>query len=245
MTDRPAIEKEIADARKSLGQVEKDVKQLRDWIAGNERSLNGMQETLRRITEEGIARARGDLAQRETDLQRLRESLAHNDRLINLLNEIDRKAQDISTLEREQEKIIVLLERHRAELRQLQNGYDELTRPTVLPPCELVLPNNQRVPLDAHKGEYIIGWHDAKGGPTPDIDLHPLGGSAQGVSRRHAVLRFANGQWNILDLASTNGTFLNDVPVAPNTLLAVADRTKIRLGNIMMFFRYITQTTRL
>ncbi|MBC8074995.1 MAG: FHA domain-containing protein [Chloroflexales bacterium] len=245
MTDRPGIEKEIVDARKSLGQIEKDVKQLRDWIAGNERSLNGMQETLRRITEEGISRARADLAERETGLQRLRETLAHNDRLLNLLNEIDRKANDIATLEREQEKTIVLLERHRTELRQLQSGYDELTRPNVLPPCELVLPNNQRVSLDGHKGEYIIGWHDAKGGPIPDIDLHALGGSAQGVSRRHAVLRFAGGQWHVLDLASTNGTFLNDVPVAPNTLLPIADKTKIRLGNIMMFFRYVTQTTRL
>jgi hypothetical protein len=245
MSDRPATEKEIADLKKSIGQVEKDVKQLRDWISSNERSLNGMQEALRRITEEGITKARMDLSQRESELQRLREALAQNEKVLNLLREIERKGQDIATLERDQEKIIVLLEHHRTELRQLNRTYEELTRPSALPPCEVVLPNNQRIPLDAQKGEYVIGWHDATGGTGPDIDLHTVGGSALGVSRRHAVLRFVNGQWSLIDLGSTNGSFLDDTALVPNTPTAVRDKTKIRLGNIILFFRYVTKTTRL
>src|SRR5512147_616643 len=106
MSDRPSIEKDINDIKKTLGQIEKDVKQLRDWISNNERALAGMQETLRHITEEGIARARGDLAQRENELQRLRGTLAQNEKLLGLLNDIDRKQNDIAALEREQEKII-------------------------------------------------------------------------------------------------------------------------------------------
>jgi len=245
MTDRPAIEKEIQDLKARIGQIDKDVKQLRDWVSANERSLNGMQETLRRITEEGITRARADLSQREQEAQRLRGELAQNERVLAVIGEVERKERDISTLEREQEKIIVLLERHRTELRQLKLTFDELTRPTSLPPCEVVLPNNQRVPLDAHQGEYVIGWNDGTGGPLPDIDLHAVGGSAQGVSRRHAILRFIDRQWTLLDLGSTNGTYLNDARVAPNIPVVLSDRSRLRLGNIQVFFRYVTQTTRL
>lgn len=245
MSDRPSIEKEITDLRRTIANIDKDARQLRDWISNNERTLAGMQDTLRRITEDGISKARSDLMQRESDIQRLRTTLVHNEKLLNLINEIERKQQDITNLEREQERIIVLLERHRAELSQLQLSYDELTRPTILPPCELVLPNNDRIPLDASRGDYVIGWRDADGAVTPDVDLHPLGGSTLGVSRRHALLRFMNGQWTIMDLGSTNGTFVNETAVPPNTTMALPDKTKIRLGSIMLFFRYITRTTRL
>src|SRR6476646_4299178 len=105
MSDRPSIEQEIADTKQTISQLEKDIKQLRDWISGNERAVAGMPESLRRITEDGITRARADLAQRENELQRLRGSLADNQRLLNLLIDMDRKARDIATLEQEQEKI--------------------------------------------------------------------------------------------------------------------------------------------
>ncbi|MBK9710546.1 MAG: FHA domain-containing protein [Kouleothrix sp.] len=245
MSDRPSIEKEIGDTKKTISQLEKDIKQLRDWISGNERSLGGMSETLRRITEEGITRARADLAQRENEMQRQRGSLAENEKLLGLLTEIARKEKDIATLEQEQEKIIVLLERNQAELRQLRLTYDELTRPTVQMPCELVLPNNQRVSLDTGRAEYVLGWRDATGGAAPDIDLNPLGGSSLGVSRKHAILRSSNGQWQIEDLGSTNGTFVNESPLMPHAPLTLQDKTTIRLGSVKLFFRYITHTTRL
>jgi hypothetical protein len=247
MLDRAAIEKEIQDTRKQLAAQEKDVKQLRDWVSANERGLAGMQETLRRITEDGISKARADLAQRETELQRLRGAVAQNEKILARIGEIERKRKDIATLEEEQERLIVLLEKHRTDLRQLELEYAGLTRPAtaLLPPCEVVLPNNQRIALDSAKGEYLIGWYDAAAGAAPDIDLHPLGGSAQGVSRQHAVLRASAGQWALSDLGSTNGTFINDAPLAPNSTVALADRTRIRLGNLVIFFRYITQTTRL
>lgn len=245
MSDRATVEKEIQDLKGQIGQNDKDIKQLRDWISSNERSLNGMQETLRRITEEGITRARADLAQREQEAQRLRGELAQNEKVISLLSDIERKERDISTLEREQEKIIVLLERHRTELLQLKGSYDQLTRPNVLPPCEVVLPNNQRIPLDTSRAEYVIGWNDGSAGPLTDIDLHPVGGSTNGVSRRHAILRYIDRQWMLMDLGSTNGTYVNDARVAPNTPMILHDRSRIRFGNIQVFFRYITQTTRL
>jgi hypothetical protein len=245
MSDRPSIEKEIADTKQSISQFEKDIKQLRDWISSNERAVGGMPESLRRITEDGITRARADLAQRENEMQRLRGSLADNQKLLNLLVDMDRKAQDIATLEQEQEKIIVLLERHRAELGQLQLSYAELTRPVVQAPCELVLPNNQRVPLDTQNAELVIGWRDARTLVGPAIDLTDIGGSAQGVSRQHAMLRCSAGRWTIEDMGSTNGTYLNESPLAPHTPTLLQDRMTIRVGQIKLYFRYVTQTRRL
>lgn len=245
MSDRPSIEKELSDTKQTIGQLEKDIKQLRDWISTNERAVGGMPESLRRITEDGITRARADLAQRENEMQRLRGRLADNQRLLSLLVDMDRKARDIATLEQEQEKIIVLLERHRAELRQLQLSYEELTRPVIQAPCELVLPNNQRLPLDGQQAEYVIGWQDARTLVGPAIDLTAIGGSSLGVSRQHAVLRCNAGRWTIEDMGSTNGTFLNESPLAAHTPMLLQDKTTIRVGQIKLYFRYVTQTVRL
>jgi hypothetical protein len=247
MTDRASLEKDIGDLRKAMGALEKETKQLRDWIGQNERGLSGMQEVLRRITEDGLVKARADLAQRENSLQSMRAILAQNEKILSKLSEIERKQRDIATLEQEQERTIVLLERQRTDLRQLQQEFEELTQPAgaTLAPCEVVLPNNQRIELQPQHGEYLIGWHDGKAGEPPEIDLQPLQGSALGVSRRHAVLRHDANGWSITDLESTNGTFLNEAPLAANTATALRDKTRIRLGNITIFFRHITQTTRL
>ncbi len=245
MSTRPTIEKEINDSKRVIAGLERDIKQLRDWISGNERSLGGMNEALRQITEEGITKARVDLAHKENELQRLRNDVANNQRILNKLEEIERKERDIANLEQEQERIIMLLEKHRAELIQFKREYDDLTRPVVLTPCEVVLLNNQRIALDMNKGEYVIGCRDGDLWGQPDIDLQPFGGSSQGVSRRHAVLRYTSGQWTITDLGSTNGTFINERQILPNAPTILQDKTKIRLGNVLIFFRFVTRTTRL
>jgi hypothetical protein len=245
MSDRPSIEKEISDSQQSISQLDKDIQQLRGWISTNERAVGGMPESLQRITEDGITRARADLAQRENAMQRLRGELANNQKLLNLLTDMDRKARDIATLEQEQEKIIVLLERHRAELRQLQLSYEELTRPVAQSPCELVLPNNQRMPLDGQQAEYVIGWQDARTLVGPAIDLTAIGGSSLGVSRQHAVVRCNMDRWTIEDMGSTNGTYLNENRLAPHTPTLLQDKTTIRVGQVKLFFRYVTQTMRL
>src|SRR5215212_9625129 len=98
MSDRLSIEKELSDTKQTLALLEKDIKQLREWISANERAVGGMPESLRRITEDGITRARADLSQRENEMQRLRGRLADNQRLLTLLVDMDRKARDIATL---------------------------------------------------------------------------------------------------------------------------------------------------
>jgi pSer/pThr/pTyr-binding forkhead associated (FHA) protein len=55
-----------------------------------------------------------------------------------------------------------------------------------------------------------------------------------GVSRHHAELRVENGQVVLVDLSSTNGTFVNGQPVRR---VALADGTHVSLGRTTLIFR--------
>src|SRR5215510_1703727 len=59
------------------------------------------------------------------------------------------------------------------------------------------------------KGEFVLG---RKVGTTSEglLDLSPSGGYHLGVSRRHAVIRRREDRYEVLDLGSANGTWLND-----------------------------------
>jgi pSer/pThr/pTyr-binding forkhead associated (FHA) protein len=46
------------------------------------------------------------------------------------------------------------------------------------------------------------------------------------VSTRHAQMNFHHGQWWLEDLASTNGTMLNDTPVTMPTVITSGDEIK-------------------
>ena len=46
-------------------------------------------------------------------------------------------------------------------------------------------------------------------------------------------------------MGSTNGTYLNESPLAPHTPTLLQDKTTIRVGQVKLFFRYVTQTVRL
>ena len=56
-----------------------------------------------------------------------------------------------------------------------------------------------------------------------------------GVSRRHALLRVRDGAWRVLDLDSTNGTWLNGSRVSRST--RVADGDELRLGRLRLRVR--------
>jgi pSer/pThr/pTyr-binding forkhead associated (FHA) protein len=52
------------------------------------------------------------------------------------------------------------------------------------------------------------------------------------VSARHAQLVYHHGQWWLEDLASTNGTFLNNTPISMPTVITSGD--EIMCGNIRL-----------
>ena len=87
------------------------------------------------------------------------------------------------------------------------------------------------------RGEVIIG---RKAGATSDVslDLAPSGGYHMGLSRRHAVIRWTEHGYEILDLGSVNGTWLNEERLVPHKPYPLSSGSHLRLGNMRLFVLY-------
>jgi hypothetical protein len=66
--------------------------------------------------------------------------------------------------------------------------------------------------LDIH-GDTVFG-RGSEEPDSPDVDLTNLSALERGVSRRHAMLRPTANKLYVIDLNSTNGTYVNAIPVS-------------------------------
>ncbi|MFL6664104.1 MAG: FHA domain-containing protein [Rhizobacter sp.] len=66
--------------------------------------------------------------------------------------------------------------------------------------------------------------------PAPAALVERLARDYDNVSRRHAVLRLDGGGASVEDLGSSNGTFVNDVPLPAHRPLRLHDGAKLRFG---------------
>jgi NADPH-dependent 2,4-dienoyl-CoA reductase/sulfur reductase-like enzyme len=57
------------------------------------------------------------------------------------------------------------------------------------------------------------------------------------ISRRHAEISYANGQYVLRDLGSTNGTFLNGKRVEPGSVHRLNANDSLRFGHVLCVFR--------
>jgi len=80
--------------------------------------------------------------------------------------------------------------------------------------------------------ELLIGRVDEISGVYPDVDLTPHGGEEAGVSRRHARLIREGNAWFVVDLNSTNGTFVNGIELQPKTRASLSDGDRLTLGEL-------------
>jgi pSer/pThr/pTyr-binding forkhead associated (FHA) protein len=88
------------------------------------------------------------------------------------------------------------------------------------------------------KTEYTLGRTDAASHSHPDIDLNPFDASEAGVSRRHAkITRLGEDRYYMMDLSSTNSTFVNGEKLEPFEPRVLSDGDEILLGTFKMFFR--------
>lgn len=110
--------------------------------------------------------------------------------------------------------------------------------PTAVPPAG---PNNwvtlhlldtgQVLPL-SERNEFTLG-RISEGQPImPDIDLSPYQAYARGVSRLHAVLKREANHVFLMDLGSSNGTFVNGKRLSPNVDHALANGDVVALGKL-------------
>lgn len=95
--------------------------------------------------------------------------------------------------------------------------------------------SNRRVPNIGITIQAADGTHTERHFSQPEIILGrdpgcdiPIKGDDT-ISTRHAQLSYHHGQWWILDLTSTNGTFLNQTMVNMPTVITSGD--EIKCGN--------------
>jgi hypothetical protein len=91
--------------------------------------------------------------------------------------------------------------------------------------------------LDFDK-ELVFGRKSDKKFDDTLLDLTELGGYQMGLSRRHAMIRKAETGFEIIDLASTNGSWLNEEKLVPNKPYPLKSGAQLRFGRMRLVILY-------
>lgn len=70
------------------------------------------------------------------------------------------------------------------------------------------------------------------------LDLSTLGGYHLGLSRRHVKIRRSENGYEVIDLGSSNGTWLNDERLTPKQPYPLANGSQLRLARMRLFVAY-------
>ncbi len=86
--------------------------------------------------------------------------------------------------------------------------------------------------------ELILGrrWDEPSEGRL--LDLSELGGYQAGISRQHAMIRRGENGCEIIDLASTNGSWLNNERLIPNKPVPLANESQLRFGRLQVLIKH-------
>ena len=97
--------------------------------------------------------------------------------------------------------------------------------------------NGEKLIAQRTEREFVLGRaSDANSGPL--VDLTDFDGSGQGVSRRHAMVRALDKKYILVDLNSSNGTWLNGQRLVPTKPYDVHNGAVIQLGRMKLLVSY-------
>lgn len=85
--------------------------------------------------------------------------------------------------------------------------------------------------------ELIIG-RPGEAALESTLDLSDLGAFNMGVSRRHALIRRAESGFEVMDLGSRNGTWLNAERLLPNKPYPFPSGSQLRIGQMRLLVVY-------
>ena len=85
--------------------------------------------------------------------------------------------------------------------------------------------------------EFVIG-RKIEETPQAFLDLAPMGGYHMGLSRRHVMIRRAEHGYEVIDLSSRNGTWVNGERLIPNKPYPLATGSLLRLARLRFFVLY-------
>ena len=88
--------------------------------------------------------------------------------------------------------------------------------------------------------EFVIGRKvgATSGMPQDLLDLSLLGAYGQGLSRQHVRIRRTTDGYEIRDLGSANGTWVNDARLLPNQYHPLPSGSHLRLGSMRLYVLY-------
>ncbi len=85
--------------------------------------------------------------------------------------------------------------------------------------------------------DFVIG-RNSEGAPVELLDLEPLEGYIMGVSKEHARIQAQGNGYQITDLGSTNGTWVNDVRLVAYQSAKLPNAARVRMGRMELYFVY-------
>lgn len=89
-------------------------------------------------------------------------------------------------------------------------------------------------PLTVEPSQRVIfGRSDSGSSVKPDVDFADYGAVEKGVSRQHAALEVNEDTLMLLDVGSSNGTYLNGQRLLPNQPRVLRDGDEVRLGKLV------------
>ncbi len=87
---------------------------------------------------------------------------------------------------------------------------------------------------------FILG-RAAAGIQEPVVDLSAFGAYGLGVSRLHALIQKNDTGYEISDLDSTNGSWLNENEILPNRFYALKNGDTLRMGKMLVSLLFIAK----
>jgi hypothetical protein len=89
--------------------------------------------------------------------------------------------------------------------------------------------------------DFIIG-RKTEESPEGLLDLAPLEGYIMGVSKQHVRIQRMRNGYQITDLGSMNGTWVNDVRLIANQPATLPNAARVRMGRMELYFTYRLKT---
>ena len=86
----------------------------------------------------------------------------------------------------------------------------------------------------ASRNEFILGRLSEDSPILPDVDLTPYRAGVAGVSRLHAVVKREANKTLVMDLGSSNGTYINGRRIHPDVDVALSHQDIIALGTLQI-----------
>lgn len=236
MATQTQLRQEILEHQRAVGRLSEEIRTIQNFIAADEKNAQHPVEAVRLNAQLSLTNYRNSLALKQAELTDIQAEMQRKQSVVAKMEEVARKEQEVLRLEAERERIAAQHEQARMALERLEVDLQALTRPVIATEAVLVMPDGQRRPLPQHDAELLIGCTDAGDGIYPAIDLIPYGGTASGVSRRHATLRQRGGAWSLTDENSTNGTFVDGNRLAPQTPKVLANGSRLKFGAVEATF---------